>query len=107
MSDTLTITREQLLEAVSRIEIPRLPQPEGGVIRILAESVRDALWTALAEEGAELRRGLHPCGGCLWDITDDGNGRWRLGWATADDADPYRCDGSLDQKHTPRGGDPR
>ena len=48
--EALTIDREQLLEAVCRLEVPHLRVPADGRIKILAESFRDALWEALEEE---------------------------------------------------------
>jgi hypothetical protein len=43
---------------------------------------------------------VQTCGGCLWDIVLSSDGRWRLAFATDDDA--YAC--PPNEGHFPRKG---
>lgn len=44
------------------------------------------------------------CARCLWDITEDPQGRWRLAWTDTDDGapDPYRCGEDASGEHAPK-----
>ena len=45
---------------------------------------------------------MESCAHCLWDISRDDSGRWRLAWGgSPDDSDPYRCDGWGEGRHEP------
>jgi hypothetical protein len=55
------------------------------------------------ERKIDLSASPRSCKWCLWDIIQDGPGRWRLAWGNdGDGPDPYHCDGRADGVHVPK-----